>query len=278
MSAMGPLRPHPINPRYFADPSGRPVYLSGSHTWANFATDQGTSSFDYPGYLAALERHGHNFFRAWVWDLPWSRQGYNGGPFRFGPSAWLRTGPGTATDGEPRFDLTAWNDAYFERIRTRTSSPVTAACMSRSCCSRVTAGNSTARTTMASRMTDATTSTGWTADPDRRIDPGSPRCRGGPGGVRASGRRHGRRPGQRAVRDRQRGGPVLHRLAGPSHPPSPGIRTRTRHVAPGRHDLPVRRWHARSPPGQPGRLDLTRLRCRDARRSAGRRRPPGDRL
>ena len=30
----GPLTVHPGNPRYFADASGRPVYLTGSHTWA----------------------------------------------------------------------------------------------------------------------------------------------------------------------------------------------------------------------------------------------------
>jgi hypothetical protein len=32
----GPLRIHPDNPRYFADSAGRTVWLTGSHTWANF--------------------------------------------------------------------------------------------------------------------------------------------------------------------------------------------------------------------------------------------------
>ena len=35
--SMGPLRPHPANPRYFADATGAPVYLSGIHTWSDFA-------------------------------------------------------------------------------------------------------------------------------------------------------------------------------------------------------------------------------------------------
>ena len=47
---LGPLRVHPQNPRYFADGSGRAVYLTGSHTWANLQ-DQGPKDppkpFDY---------------------------------------------------------------------------------------------------------------------------------------------------------------------------------------------------------------------------------------
>lgn len=34
-SAQGPLRIHSEIPRYFADDSGRLVYLTGSHTWWN---------------------------------------------------------------------------------------------------------------------------------------------------------------------------------------------------------------------------------------------------
>jgi hypothetical protein len=118
---MGPLRPHPDNPRYFADATGAPVHLSGLHTWADFATDQGETRFDYEAFLAYLAAHDLNLFRGWVWDLPWSRQGPNGGPFRFRPMPWRRTGPGQATDGEPRFDLTAWDDAWFARLRDRTA-------------------------------------------------------------------------------------------------------------------------------------------------------------
>src|SRR5262245_57667381 len=38
-AATGPLSVCPNNHRYFADATGKPVYLTGSHTWANFATD-----------------------------------------------------------------------------------------------------------------------------------------------------------------------------------------------------------------------------------------------
>jgi hypothetical protein len=119
MPTLGPLRHHPLDPRYFSDASGQPRYLCGSHTWANFATDQGETRFDFEGYLDALPSLGHDFVRGWFWDLPCSRQGSNGGPFRFSPMPWQRIGPGLATDGQPRFDLSAWDEAFFDRLRQR---------------------------------------------------------------------------------------------------------------------------------------------------------------
>lgn len=40
-------------------------------------------------------------------------------PVRYKPMIYLRTGPGTALDGKPKFDLTKFNDEYFERLRQR---------------------------------------------------------------------------------------------------------------------------------------------------------------
>ncbi len=122
-TAPGPLSRLPANPRYFTDGSGKAIYLTGSHTWANFATDQGATDppapFDYEKFLDFLVAHNHNFFRGWVWDLPYSVQGNNGGPFYWNPFPWLRTGRGAATDGKPKFDLSKFNQAYFDRLRAR---------------------------------------------------------------------------------------------------------------------------------------------------------------
>jgi hypothetical protein len=122
--ATGPLQRLSANPRYFTDGSGKAIYLTGSHTWANFATDQGSTyppaPFDYAGFLDFLAAHNHNFFRGWVWDLPYSMQGHNGGPFYWSPFPWQRTGQGAATDGRPKFDLNKFDQAYFDRIRART--------------------------------------------------------------------------------------------------------------------------------------------------------------
>jgi len=117
----GPLRMNPQNPRYFLDSCGKAIYLTGSHTWNSFqdwgATDP-PPVFDYSKYLDFLVRHGHNFFRLYVWEqaawVPWS-----GERVWFSPMPYQRTGPGIALDGKPRFDLRKWNDDYFRRLRDR---------------------------------------------------------------------------------------------------------------------------------------------------------------
>ena len=77
-SRLGPLRACPENPRYFADGSGRAVYLTGSHNWSNFK-DMGETDppapFDFAAYLDFLVAHNHNFFRLWAQELPHSTQG-----------------------------------------------------------------------------------------------------------------------------------------------------------------------------------------------------------
>ena len=110
----GPLRVHPTNPRYFTDPNGQAVYLTGSHTWqslqdgilAGYTTV--TQPFDYTGYLNLLEVNHHNFIRLWRWELTTHE-----------PQPWQRTGPGQGLDGKLKFDLRRFNQAYFDRLRLR---------------------------------------------------------------------------------------------------------------------------------------------------------------
>lgn len=131
--ARGPLRIHPENPRYFtdgtrtADDSMRAVYLTGAHTW-NSLVDMGRSDqpekFDWSGYLDFLEKYHHNFIRLWAWDsTAWDTRANEklGKDFIHiaAPLPWERTGPGKAIDGKPKFDLTRFDPAYFERLRSR---------------------------------------------------------------------------------------------------------------------------------------------------------------
>jgi hypothetical protein len=121
--ATGPLRVSTVNPRYFtdgtknADGSLKVVYLTGSHHWNNLQ-DSGklgtplAQKFDYDGYLGLLERFNHNYIRMWSWEV-----GEN--DLYYDPAPWIRTGPGTASDGKPRFDLKRFNPEYFERLRSR---------------------------------------------------------------------------------------------------------------------------------------------------------------
>jgi uncharacterized protein DUF6298 len=106
-----PLRLHPTNPRYFQDPTGRAVYLTGSHHW-DVLSDNGErpGGFDFEGYLERLASWGHNFIRLWTHEA-WTHDLH--------PRPYLRTGPGLALDGLPRFDLTRFDPEYFSRLRQR---------------------------------------------------------------------------------------------------------------------------------------------------------------
>ncbi|HKE74202.1 MAG TPA: hypothetical protein VKB57_11340 [Acidimicrobiales bacterium] len=95
----GPLAVSRVNPRYGRDCPAEPEAL------------------DYDAYLGFLEEHGHNFIRLWRWEQVRSQAA--GGDFHLcmSPQPWARTGPGEAGDGRPRFDLTRFDDAFFDRLR-----------------------------------------------------------------------------------------------------------------------------------------------------------------
>ncbi len=121
-AATGPLRVYPANPRYFTDGTGKIIYLTGSHTWSNFQDNGGSDPpprFDYSAYLNFLQQNNHNFFRLWVWEQSrWTLETADDN-YWFDPMPYERTGPGTALDGKPRFDVTRFNQAYFDRMRSR---------------------------------------------------------------------------------------------------------------------------------------------------------------
>ncbi len=125
---MGPLAVCAENPRYFADASGRPVYLSGSHTWA-VVQDGGPDSppvpMDWPSFLASLVDYGHTFTRLWTWEHPrWAS--WWKGDYHFAPVPWARVGPEQARDGGPRFDLERTDDQWRARLRDRVSTALDA--------------------------------------------------------------------------------------------------------------------------------------------------------
>ena len=119
--ASGPLRVSTVNPRYFADPSGRAVYLTGSEYWKTLE-DNGLSNpppvFDFSGYLDFLQSHNHNFTRLFMWEQA-RRSSLSVIDHWFAPNLYVRTGPDRAIDGGPKFDLTRINPAYLARVRQR---------------------------------------------------------------------------------------------------------------------------------------------------------------
>ncbi len=121
----GPLRAS-SNPNYFQDASGHPLILCGSQTW-NTLQDWGTSGsvqpLDFDAFVGFLKAHGHNFTLLWRSELPKFSNlpitATNPPDFAVGPHPWARTGPGPATDGGLRFDLTTFDHTYFDRLRAR---------------------------------------------------------------------------------------------------------------------------------------------------------------
>jgi hypothetical protein len=110
------------NPRYFEDGSGHVVYLTGSHNWSNFqdygSVGQSTQVFDYNSYLNFLQSHNMNLIRLWNFE-GWSYCDGMASPNYNVPLPYLRTGPGTALDGGLKYDLNQFNQAYFDRLRSR---------------------------------------------------------------------------------------------------------------------------------------------------------------
>ena len=110
------------NRRYFENVSGQIVYLTGSHTWSNLQ-DNGTAdpppTFNYTAYLDFLTEHNHNFFRLYSWEqAKWTAEIAD--DYWISPGPYQRTtGPGLALDGKPKFDLSRFNQPYFDRMRQR---------------------------------------------------------------------------------------------------------------------------------------------------------------
>jgi hypothetical protein len=117
------------NPRYLAA-AGNPetaIYLTGSHVNNNLHDGLGPGRdcpeeperFDFDAYLRMLTERGHNFIRLWRWE---QFRGYLAPAdvhFCMTPQPWPRTGPGAAKDGKPKFDLSAFDQNYFDRLRER---------------------------------------------------------------------------------------------------------------------------------------------------------------
>jgi hypothetical protein len=115
------------NPNYFKGASGSPLILTGSQTWNTFqdwGTNGSVRALDFKAFIDFLVAHGHNFTLLWRVEMPkfCSLPTTASAPpdFWVSPHPWQRTGPGKATDGGLKFDLTKFDRSYFDRLRVRT--------------------------------------------------------------------------------------------------------------------------------------------------------------
>lgn len=110
----GRLEVCPEHPYYFRD-GGRHVVLIGVSDRQLFSVWRNDKGFSWRKYLDDLADHRINYVRQDVFE--WGKllvaREY---PGQFSNPAWpfARTGPGTAIDGKPRFDLTKFEQSYFD--------------------------------------------------------------------------------------------------------------------------------------------------------------------
>jgi hypothetical protein len=116
------------NPRYFQDARGRALVLAGSHTWNNlqdWGANGAPQPLDFAAYVKFLVAHGQNFTLLWRTELPkfcgLATTAANAPDLTTTSQPWLRTGPGNASDGAPKFDLSKLDPSYFDRLRARVS-------------------------------------------------------------------------------------------------------------------------------------------------------------
>jgi len=124
---IAPLKALSANHHYFTDGSGNAVYLTGSQTWntlQDWGTNDSVQPVDFAAFVRMLLAHNHNFTLLWSTELPTFHNlpSTEKSPpdFSVTPQPWQRTGPGNASDGKPKFDLTKFNQTYFDRLRDRT--------------------------------------------------------------------------------------------------------------------------------------------------------------
>ncbi len=114
--ASGPLRVHPWNPRYFTDGSGKAIYLGGHRVFTEIQDNAWTKPWvlDWLRHLEFMKERNLNYLRNWI---IFSTGG--GSKNVASPMPYARTGPGTALDGQPKFDLRRFDETYFKRLHDR---------------------------------------------------------------------------------------------------------------------------------------------------------------
>lgn len=118
LRAAPPIRPHPENPRYFLF-RDRPVFLitSGEHYGAVLNRD-----FDHARYLDELKARGFNLTRTFSGTYREVPGSFKIRDNTLAPTPgsyaapWARSATPGAADGGNKFDLDAWDPAYFRRL------------------------------------------------------------------------------------------------------------------------------------------------------------------
>ena len=119
--ASGALSILPSNPAYFQSADGTPVILVGDYEGSPTAATGTTTdpNYDFRLLFDTLKANGFNFARLWIFyglEAEWDSETFPDAYHRYNIMPYMRTGPGIANDGKPKYDLTQFNPLYFERL------------------------------------------------------------------------------------------------------------------------------------------------------------------
>jgi hypothetical protein len=109
------------NPAYFESPDGKPVVMIGDYE-ASPICPTGVPmdpNYDYRIFFDTLKDNGLNFAKVWIFygvEAEYDSETPFDDYHRFNLLPYLRTGPGLANDGRPKYDLSQFNPYYFERM------------------------------------------------------------------------------------------------------------------------------------------------------------------
>jgi len=112
---------YPSNPAYFQSADGKPIVMIGDYE-ASPTAPTGTPidpNFDYQIFFDTLRDNGLNFAKLWIFygvEAEYDSETPFDEYHRFNILPYLRTGPGLASDGRPKYDLDQFNPYYFERV------------------------------------------------------------------------------------------------------------------------------------------------------------------
>jgi hypothetical protein len=105
------------NPHWFRDANGRAVYLAGHAIHGLY--QNAFETVDYAAHLDNMVEWGTNLQRMRLWMHGWVLDRGRGVIYPANPPIYRRSSVGGANDGGNKFDLDAFNEAFFAGLRQR---------------------------------------------------------------------------------------------------------------------------------------------------------------
>jgi hypothetical protein len=117
VGAAGALLPPRASPHWFRDANGSAVYLAGHAIHGLY--QNAFESVDYAAHLDNMVAWGTNLQRIRLWMHGWVFNKGNRVIYHVNPPVYQRSSVGGANDGGNKFDLDAFNEAFFTGLRER---------------------------------------------------------------------------------------------------------------------------------------------------------------